>query len=38
LIHEALHACLVDMDEDSVRETARSVSDMLWKLGYRGRK
>jgi hypothetical protein len=35
LIHEPLHACLWDLDEDAVRETADDISAFLWKMGYR---
>jgi hypothetical protein len=35
IIHEALHACLWDLDEEAIVETAGSISLMLWRLGYR---
>lgn len=35
IIHEGLHACLWDMDEEAIRETANSIAVMLWRLGYR---
>jgi hypothetical protein len=34
-IHEALHACLWDLDEHDVSETARDIAAFLWRLGYR---
>lgn len=34
LIHEALHACLWDLAEESVEETARDIAALLEKLGY----
>jgi hypothetical protein len=34
-IHEALHACAWDMDEQAVHETAESITNLLWKLGFR---
>lgn len=34
-IHEPLHACLWDLDEEAVKETAESLADFLWELGYR---
>lgn len=33
-LHEALHACLHDLDEDAVSETATSLRDFLVRLGY----
>lgn len=35
LIHEMVHACLWDLKEDAVDETADSISRVLWRLGYR---
>lgn len=35
LIHEALHACFDDLDEEAVRSSALDISKMLRKLGYR---
>lgn len=35
IIHEALHACLWDLDEEPIEETAESIASLLWKLGYR---
>ncbi len=41
LLHEGLHACLPDLNEDAIGETDESLSKFLWKLGWRetqGRK
>jgi len=35
VIHEVLHAALWDLDEEAVSETANSIAQALWKLGYR---
>ena len=37
-IHEALHACLPDLCEDAVMQTAEGVTGLLWKIGYRLKK
>ena len=34
LIHEMLHACVWDLREEAVEETARSITNALYKLGY----
>lgn len=34
-IHEALHACIWDLDEETVYSTAEDISKFLWRLGYR---
>lgn len=34
-IHEGLHACFWDLDEEAINESAKSISSLLWKLGYR---
>jgi len=34
-IHEIMHACLWDLDEAAVSETARDMAKALWKIGYR---
>ena len=34
-IHESLHACLWDLSEDAVGETAGAIARLLLKLGYR---
>lgn len=34
LIHEALHACLPDIDDDAVDDTATSIAKFLVRLGY----
>ena len=38
LIHEMLHCCQNDLDEDMVYVTARDITHVLWRLGYRQRK
>lgn len=35
LIHEMLHACFWDLDEEVVSEVGRDLSKALWKMGYR---
>ena len=35
IIHEALHGCVWDLDEESVESTASSIADLLWACGYR---
>jgi hypothetical protein len=34
-IHEALHACLPDLGETAVDETATSIARLLWRLQWR---
>jgi len=34
-IHESLHACMPDMGESAVDETATSIAKLLWRLGWR---
>ena len=34
-IHEALHACVWDLDEDAVTETAWDIARFLHRLGFR---
>ena len=34
-IHEGLHACLWDLDEEAVHETAEGLQSLLWALGFR---
>lgn len=34
-IHEALHALMWHLDEDTVTSGAEDIADLLWKLGYR---
>ena len=34
-LHEPLHACLWDLDEEAVEETARDMARFLWRMGYR---
>lgn len=38
IVHEILHACLWDLDEDAIEEADESMTDALWALGYRGPK
>ena len=33
--HETLHIELPDMDESAVDRAARSIADVLWRLGFR---
>ena len=35
IIHECLHGCFWDMDEDAVSESATSIARVLWRLGWR---
>lgn len=35
VIHEGLHACLWDLDEEAVSETARDITALLWRMGWR---
>ena len=35
LIHEGLHACMWDLDEEAVHESASDIAKLLWRLGYR---
>lgn len=34
-IHEALHVLFEDLCEESVNNAGISISDLLWRLGYR---
>ena len=34
-IHEALHACFWDLDEEAVDATAADIAAFLWRLGWR---
>ena len=34
-LHEALHGCQVDLNEDAVEAISLGLTDMLWALGYR---
>lgn len=38
VIHEGLHACLWDLDETAVEESASDIARLLWRLGYRREK
>lgn len=35
LIHEMLHACYWDLDEEAIDITARDIARVLFRLGYR---
>lgn len=35
IIHEALHACLWDINEDAVDQSAVDLARFLWRLGWR---
>lgn len=35
IVHESLHACLWDLDEEAITATASDISRLLWRLGYR---
>lgn len=35
VIHELLHACYPDMGEDAIAESSRTITDALWRIGYR---
>lgn len=35
IVHECIHACLPQLSEDTVTETARDISRVLHTLGYR---
>lgn len=34
-LHEGLHACLWDLDEEAIEEIAHDLARMVWRLGYR---
>jgi hypothetical protein len=34
-IHEALHACFYDLDEDAISEASDSLAGLLWRLHWR---
>jgi len=35
IVHESLHACLWDLDEEAVAESAADVARLLWRVGWR---
>lgn len=35
LLHEAAHACVWVLDEETVTRTAEDIGDFLWKCGFR---
>jgi len=37
-IHESIHACLWDLDEEAVSESATDIAALLWRLGWRKKK
>ena len=34
-IHESMHGCFPSMSEDSVSESAKDITRMLWRIGFR---
>lgn len=34
-IHESLHACFWAKTDEKVEQTARDITSLLWRLGYR---
>jgi len=34
-IHEGIHACLWDLDEEAVQEMGDDIGRLLWRLGWR---
>jgi len=34
-IHEGLHACFWDIDEEPIDQSAHDITRFLWRLGYR---
>ena len=35
IIHESLHACFADIEDDAISETATTIANLLMKLGYK---
>lgn len=35
IVHESLHACFWDIDEEAVHESAKDIASLLVRLGYR---
>lgn len=35
IVHESLHACFWDIDEEAIHESARDIAYLLSRLGYR---
>ena len=35
LLHEGLHACMWDVSEEGIHQTADSLANLLWRCGYR---
>lgn len=38
LVHELLHACYWDMDEEAIHYAADDIARVLWRVGYRADK
>jgi hypothetical protein len=38
IIHEILHACHWDLDEEAIDDSAKAIARILWRLGYRAEK
>lgn len=38
IIHELLHSCYWDMDEEAIHHPAEDIARVLWRLGYRAEK
>lgn len=36
IVHELLHACFPDINEEAITCAARDISRVLYRLGYRG--
>jgi len=34
-VHELMHACHWDLAEEAIDETAQTLTEALWKIGYR---
>ena len=35
VLHEGLHACFWDIDEEGIHESAADLARLLWRLGWR---
>lgn len=35
LIHEMLHGCFWDMDEEAITDAAKGMAKALWRMGYK---
>jgi len=38
IIHESLHACFWDIDEEAIHESSGDIARILWRLNFRRRK